>query len=241
MGRVRAEMKKTISIFTLILFGMGMCFALWAEVIPSEKPPHINISEEQWDTGTVTQGEVVTRTFVIKNTGGAELILDRVRPSCGCIATFTFNPKIPPGGSTELKINYDSKSDRGDIAKSIFIDSNDPDSPHKIINITGTVRVLPKVSISFEPQSWNFDFSSSKEPSAFQFAIENNGNSPLRISSIGVSSNTMDASISSSDIAPHRSATVTVNSKPQAKESESGKKEEYISVTIDIPIRQSEQ
>lgn len=226
-------MKKQILICAIIL--SGICFCAIAEQKTSGGLPHLNMSQESWDAGTIVQGEVVTKTFILTNAGEADLSINKVRPSCGCLAVFTFNPRLSPGQSTELKATFDSKGLKGDFEKYIYIESNDPDAPHKVVTITGRAEVLPRISILIEPRSWNFVSSLPEQPSIFKFAIENRGKDTLRITSIEASSGLMDASISSAQIKSRKASVVSLKLKPKAEILEAG--EEYISLKIDIPIR----
>ncbi|MCK5161160.1 MAG: DUF1573 domain-containing protein [Candidatus Aureabacteria bacterium] len=225
-------MKKRILICAVIFF--GACFPAAAEQNSSGgRLPCLSISQELWDIGTIDRGEKADHTFILANTGDAELFINKVRPSCGCIAVFELNKgrRVLPGKSTELKITFDSKGYKSSFKKYIYIESNDSDAPHKI-TITGTAVTVPRIIVSIEPAVWNLTSLSARKPEAFKFAIENKGGGILKIPSIDTSPGLAEASVTSVDIKPRGITTVSVNLKPEAK---SGK--EYISLKIDIPIR----
>lgn len=46
----------------------------------SEKQPAIAFDATQFDAGEVWEGDIVTHSFVVKNTGKAELTISQVRP-----------------------------------------------------------------------------------------------------------------------------------------------------------------
>jgi hypothetical protein len=69
----------------------------------SEQPPKIVISETEWDYGVVKPDDKPTHIFTIKNEGDEELIIERVRVSCGCVKVAISNKNIKPGKSAELK------------------------------------------------------------------------------------------------------------------------------------------
>ncbi|GAI57981.1 unnamed protein product, partial [marine sediment metagenome] len=73
--------------------------------IQSKAPrfPQISLSEEEWDFGKIKEDERPVHIFTIKNLGGEELIINRVRASCGCTATMLTSDHILPGKSAELK------------------------------------------------------------------------------------------------------------------------------------------
>jgi len=70
------------------------------------RPPQISLSEEEWDFGKVKEDERPIHIFTIKNVGGEELIINRVRAACGCTATMLSSDHILPGKSAELKTTF---------------------------------------------------------------------------------------------------------------------------------------
>jgi len=49
--------------------------------------PQIKISEEEWDFGKVLPDANPNHKFTITNKGNEDLIIERVRASCGCVQT----------------------------------------------------------------------------------------------------------------------------------------------------------
>ncbi|MCK4308422.1 MAG: DUF1573 domain-containing protein [Candidatus Atribacteria bacterium] len=68
--------------------------------------PQISLSEEKCDFGKIKEDERPVHIFTIKNTGGEELIISRVRASCGCTATMLSSDHILLGKSAELKTTF---------------------------------------------------------------------------------------------------------------------------------------
>jgi hypothetical protein len=97
--------------------------------------PRILVSEEEWDFGKVTQGEKPTHTFIVKNGGEGDLIIERVKESCACIEASISTTRIQPGESAELKVSYDTTDYVGKDEKHIHIYSNDPQVPDARINL----------------------------------------------------------------------------------------------------------
>jgi len=50
------------------------------EKAPGGKQPAISIEANQFDAGEVWEGDVVTHSFAVKNTGKAELAITNVKP-----------------------------------------------------------------------------------------------------------------------------------------------------------------
>jgi len=48
------------------------------------KLPVFKFTEEEYNFGTLIQGEKVSHSFVFTNTGGSNLVIKEVKASCGC-------------------------------------------------------------------------------------------------------------------------------------------------------------
>lgn len=86
-----------------------------------EKPTH--------DFGTVKNRDIVEHTFLLQNRGDADLVIDRVRTSCGCITTQLAKHAVPPGGETGIAAKLSLKGRSGRQDKYVYVHSNDPNSP----------------------------------------------------------------------------------------------------------------
>lgn len=95
---------------------------------PDQKPegplPVINFEKTDHDFGTITEGQKVTYTYKVTNSGEAPLIIQSAQPSCGCtVPTWTKDP-IPVGGSGFVTAEFDSSGKPGINNKTITITSN---------------------------------------------------------------------------------------------------------------------
>jgi Protein of unknown function (DUF1573) len=114
--------------------------------------PKMEISPETKDAGTVAKGQVVEAVFVVKNTGGSDLVISDARPSCGCTVA-SFDKVIKPGAEGKIQSRVDTKSFSGPISKSVLLISNDPDRPQMNVFIKALVKpfvdVLPQAFVRF--------------------------------------------------------------------------------------------
>ncbi|MGI0149109.1 MAG: DUF1573 domain-containing protein, partial [Thermoplasmata archaeon] len=112
----------------------------------------IEVVPETKDAGTVAKGQVIEAAFVIKNTGGSDLVISDARPSCGCTVA-SFDRVIKPGAEGKVMSSVDTKSFSGPISKSVLLVSNDPDRPQMNLFIKATVKpfvdVLPQAFVRF--------------------------------------------------------------------------------------------
>jgi hypothetical protein len=100
---------------TFVLQVAGFCMvAAWAAPALAVAPK-IHIAETQKDLGTIIEGDKPTITWLVKNEGTADLVIDRTQSTCGCtvVKLEDKDKVIPPGGALELKVEFHSAGRRG--------------------------------------------------------------------------------------------------------------------------------
>jgi len=75
--------------------------------------------------------------FVVTNAGKHELIIHKVKASCGCTATKPAATHIKKNKSTEIAVEFNTAGRRGRQHKTITVITNDPVNPQIILNIQG--------------------------------------------------------------------------------------------------------
>jgi len=110
-----------------------------------EKPtgplPVIEFGTTDHDFGTVTEGQKVSYTYTVKNTGAAPLIIQNAQPSCGCTVPDWTKTPIPVGGTGFVKAEFDTHGKTGIQNKTITVTSN---SWPKTTTIKFKATVTPK-------------------------------------------------------------------------------------------------
>lgn len=106
---------------------------------PVSAKPSLTCPEPEYDFGERKADEIIEHTFLLRNTGAAPLTIRRVKPSCGCTAAKLSDPVIPPGGEAKLATRLDLKGRKGDLRKSILIESTDPVQPRLRLWLQGKV------------------------------------------------------------------------------------------------------
>jgi hypothetical protein len=94
------------------------------------KAPQISIEPALQDLGTQPQ-QLIDLVYTVKNTGNADLVIEKVSVSCECTTAELEKNTIPPGESAELRVKFDPAEDNlfGDIQRIIYLRSNDPEKP----------------------------------------------------------------------------------------------------------------
>ncbi len=100
--------------------------------------PIIEFDREEYDFGTITEGDVVDGEFIVFNKGKTDLILTAVKPSCGCTTPDWTKEPIKPGESGIIKFSFNSRGRKGKQNKSITVKSN-AEKVTEIIRIKGNI------------------------------------------------------------------------------------------------------
>ncbi len=98
----------------------------------------IKFYEESHDFGEIAEGEKVSHRFKFKNVGKYPLIIESVKPSCGCTTPNYSKDPVPPGEEGFIDVEFNSKGRSGKQTKSITIRANTEQGVH-VLRFTGEV------------------------------------------------------------------------------------------------------
>jgi hypothetical protein len=90
------------------------------------------------DFGKVTEGEKVGYIFSYENKGSGNLVITSATVSCGCTVPKYDSKPVPPGGSGNLEVVFDSSGRKGKQTKSVTVASN-ASKPLILLQITAEV------------------------------------------------------------------------------------------------------
>ncbi len=110
-----------------------------AESKEAEKAPRLTIVDPVKDFGVVPKGDKLDWSFVIKNTGNADLQIIAARPGCGCTVA-DFDKVIKPGDTGKVNAHVDTTNFAGPIAKGVTVETNDPNTPTSQLTIHAIVK-----------------------------------------------------------------------------------------------------
>jgi len=178
--------KKNVIFFILvgIILVLGLILIFDGFSKKSSQPPQLLISEEEWDFGKVMPDTKPSHMFIITNGGNEDLIIERVRSSCGCVQTSISTNRIFPGKSAELKATFNTVGYEGKLEKIIYIKSNDPKELEKKIKVKIDVEHQFKPKIYTPSSEWNMGLVSQGDVLNLSFSIENQGDADLIIDKI---------------------------------------------------------
>jgi uncharacterized protein DUF1573 len=94
------------------------------DVKPEGPIPSFEWTSTEHDFGTINEDDVVEHTYTFKNTGESPLIIESVRPSCGCTAPNWTKTPIPVGGEGVIDVKFDSKGKTNAQNKTVTVTAN---------------------------------------------------------------------------------------------------------------------
>ncbi len=93
------------------------------EVDPA-KAATLVLEEQEFDFGTLEEGEKVEHIFKFTNTSNNPLTISNARGSCGCTVPEWPKEPIAPGEKGEIKVKFDSKGKKGVQSKTVTLTAN---------------------------------------------------------------------------------------------------------------------
>jgi hypothetical protein len=99
----------------------------------------IEFSETKFDFGDLQEGDVVKHSFNFKNTGSSPLIIAEAHGSCGCTIPLYPKEPIPPGGTGEIEVQFNSFAKPGLQNKTVTVTANTEPS-QTVLNISSNVK-----------------------------------------------------------------------------------------------------
>jgi hypothetical protein len=107
--------------------------------VTEAKAPRLTVVEPIKDFGTVAKGDKLDWSFLIKNTGDADLQIIAAKPGCGCTVA-DFDKVIKPGETGKVNAHVDTTAFAGPIAKTIALETSDPSTPSAQLTINAIVK-----------------------------------------------------------------------------------------------------
>jgi hypothetical protein len=114
----------------------------FSKLTPDQKAnaPKVVFESMEFNFGVMNEGEVKDYEFKFTNTGKSDLILRKVKASCGCTAVAPQETVIKPGKSSVIKTSFNSTGKPGKQNKTITVITNDPDNSSITLKVVGDVN-----------------------------------------------------------------------------------------------------
>jgi hypothetical protein len=139
--------------------------------------------------GELLEGATASKVFRLKSSGENPLVIERVKPSCGCTAAevqivgadgtkalYELGQPIPVGSTCELEVSINTTNRRGPFASSVSIYSNDPASPLRL-QLGADVKAV----LDVEPMNLDFGTITSGDTKEGTFTISSSVLEPFQL------------------------------------------------------------
>lgn len=104
--------------------------------------PQFRFDETEHDFGSLIQGEKVTYSFVFANTGGSDLLINRVTSTCGCTVSNYPRTPIKSREKGTIEVTFNSRGKKGHQNKTVTVMANT--EPNKtVLRVKATV-IIPE-------------------------------------------------------------------------------------------------
>ena len=109
-----------------------------------ESNVEVIISPANRDLGEVIYGDVITTAFTLNNFSPTPLKITGISTSCGCTKASMEKKEVNAYEMTEIKVSFDpavhkDDTDLGDIIRTIYIETDNPNFPRLTSIITAKV------------------------------------------------------------------------------------------------------
>ncbi len=105
-----------------------------------ENAPVASFASTTFDFGKINQREKANAQFIFKNTGKSDLIIRKIRTTCGCTTVTPPNTVIKPGEESKIEAVFDAGARKGKQHKVVVVTTNDPKHSQVNLIISGEVN-----------------------------------------------------------------------------------------------------
>ena len=104
------------------------------------KAPKIVFDNRNFDFGITASKDEIEHTFNFTNEGKSDLIIRKIRSTCGCTTVAPSKTVIKPGESGSFKAIFTPGGRQGKQRKSIYVISNDPKNSSVRLMVSGELQ-----------------------------------------------------------------------------------------------------
>ena len=149
--------------------------------------PDIAVTPVSWDFGNVAVGSTSSKTFIVSNTGSADLNVTSTSLVGTNADQFSITGggggyTLTPGTTRDVVVSYAPQS-TGPMNATLRLMSNDPDDNPGDVPLLGNGTPMPVPDIAVTPTSWNYGNVTVGSGSSGTFTVTNEGSGDLTITS----------------------------------------------------------
>lgn len=127
--------------------------------------PYLELKEKVFDFGRVDEGSIVEKTFLVKNSGSADLRIEKVVTGCNCLENDSSNILIAPNEEKEFHIKLNTTGLSGEYDKKVRFFTNEGGHSFNSYSVKGYINPQVKIEpaiLDFEEITTGDSFSKTK-------------------------------------------------------------------------------
>lgn len=98
--------------------------------------PKLEFDSQSHDWGEISPTEKQSHDFILKNNGEENLIIRKVKASCGCTAVTPAKTVLAKGEETTIHVEFNPSGKQGKQSKTITVITNDPEKSNVLLRIS---------------------------------------------------------------------------------------------------------
>lgn len=149
--------------------------------------PRVIIEDTSYEFGVVSQGQLVTANFSIKNSGTEPLFIEKIEFSMSGMNA-KVKQRIEPDEEIQARITWDTSRLRREITGLATLYFNDSSMPQVILSLSGVVTP----AIEFLPRPAYYLSQYTGESQSQTITLKNNQDQPLEITRLSTTSNNFE-------------------------------------------------
>ncbi len=119
-----------------IVFRFLVMGCLWLAGMPADAAPRVVCVQPSYEFAISNGQSQVEHVFELSNEGDVPLVIEKVHACCGATVKLSLST-IPPATRAVLEVSMDLRGKNGQIRKSIYVHTNDPQCPILSIRLIG--------------------------------------------------------------------------------------------------------
>jgi len=147
---------------------LTIIFAISLSAQPKMEYDGLKNNTYNWGDVKSEQSPLKTKIF-IKNIGTEDLIIYKVKPSCGCTTAPLDKDTVKPNDKATLDVSLKIENLQGDFSKNINVSTNDPNNQTSKITLKGFVTK----ALIVNPRNLSFNDLIMGQPSVTKAKIKN--------------------------------------------------------------------
>lgn len=105
--------------------------------------PEISFAKNEYDFGTVLEGEIIDTSFILTNTGKSDLIITDAKASCGCTVPEWPRNAIKPGENAMVRVKFNTSGKPNRQVKTVTLYTNTTKG-REVLKVKGMVTPKSK-------------------------------------------------------------------------------------------------